>query len=157
MLSVVRAIDKLREQMKANSLTASTIGVVDIVVSNITATASTDLKLIGVTGKDIIAKLTDAAGARKVLIKDSGDVTVASIDSDGVITGSKIKAPLPSASSATGGAPTAAEIEAAFGTAASNGAGFVATYMDTTETTGVEYLVMGNGTTYYTVAGTVAA
>lgn len=41
-------------------------------------------------GEDLTIKLSDAAGARKLLIKDSNDVTLASINSDGVITGTAI-------------------------------------------------------------------
>ena len=44
--------------------------------------------LVSTTGTDFTIKLSDAAGARKLIIQDSAGVTVASIDSDGAITGS---------------------------------------------------------------------
>jgi hypothetical protein len=156
MLGIINAIKEQTQQMKANSLSVSTLGIVDIVVSNITATASTDLKLIGVTGKDIIAKLTDAAGARKFLIKDSGDVTVASIDSDGVITGSKIVGPVPYAHATTGAAPTSAQLVSAFGAAATVGAGFRGVFKDDTASTGKTYLVICDGAAYHTIQATAA-
>lgn len=91
---IAKEIRKLRKQLQQNSLVATTFGVADIVVTNITATTGQHLSLVAVTGKDIIAKLTDASGARKILIKDSADVTVASIDSDGKITGSSFEGDL---------------------------------------------------------------
>lgn len=157
MLSDTKAIEKLIDTIKGNSLVVGALSLTDMVVTNITATASQNLTLIGVTGKDIIVKLTDAAGARKFLIKDSADATVASIDSDGNIIANMVTAKGPYASSATDGAPTAAECVAAFGAAATVGAGFRAQYKDTTASTGVLYDVMCDGTDYYVVAGTKAA
>lgn len=57
-----------------------------ITTNSITPEASTDLSINGVTGKDIKIILTDASGARKLKIIDSGAAEVASIDSNGLIT-----------------------------------------------------------------------
>lgn len=65
-----------------------------LVVIPITPEAGEDLVLSGVTGKDIKLKLTDAAGARKILVYDSGNVAVANIDSDGKITAVEFIGPL---------------------------------------------------------------
>lgn len=87
MVGIAKSLERIADRLTRNTLLASTFGVVDIVVTNITATTGQHLSLVAVTGKDIIMKLTDASGARKFLIKDSADATVASIDSDGNITG----------------------------------------------------------------------
>lgn len=57
-----------------------------ITTNSITPEAATDLSINGVTGKDIKIILTDASGARKLKIIDSGAVEVATIDSNGVVT-----------------------------------------------------------------------
>ncbi|MDP3058273.1 MAG: hypothetical protein Q8N36_02315, partial [bacterium] len=85
--SIRQSLNIIADHVLANSLLVSTFGVTDIIVTNITATAAQHLTILGVTGKDIIVKLTDASGARKLLIKDSADATVASIDSDGKFIG----------------------------------------------------------------------
>lgn len=59
----------------------------NMIVESVTAATGVDLELNTVTGKDMVINLIDNAGARKVLILDSDAATVASIDSNGVITG----------------------------------------------------------------------
>lgn len=54
-------------------------------VGNTLTDSTGPLRLTASAGNDIILKLSDAAGARKVLFKDSGDVTVASLNSDGLL------------------------------------------------------------------------
>lgn len=123
---------------------------------SVTAATGTDLVLNGVTGKDVIVKLTDAAGARKLIVKDSADAVVASIDSDGNVIATKVTAKGPYAESATAGAPSAATLISAFGAVATVGAGFRAQYKDTTASTGVLYDVGCDGTNYWTIAATKA-
>lgn len=55
--------------------------------TSITATSGQHLAINGATGKDIKFNLTDAAGARKIIVYDSGEAAVFSIDSDGTVTG----------------------------------------------------------------------
>lgn len=103
--SIRQSLNIIANHFLANSLVATSLAISDVVVTNITATASQNLTILGVTGKDILVKLTDANGARKFLIKDSADETVASIDSNGVITATSIVGPLTgdSAGTHTGG------------------------------------------------------
>lgn len=56
------------------------------VLNTINAATGQHLAINGVTGKDIKFKVTDNAGARKVIFLDSDDSEVATIDSNGVIT-----------------------------------------------------------------------
>ncbi len=151
--SMRQSLNIIADHLLENSLVASTLGVTDVVVTNITATASQHLTILGVTGKDIIMKLTDAAGARKVLIKDSADDTVASIDSDGIGTFTKVVAPIPTASGDIEGAPTNAECVAAFGAAAIGKQGI---YVDTHES-GKTYLCIASATAYSVLEATAAA
>ncbi len=51
-----------------------------------TAAAGTDLLITAPVGQDIIMKMGDAAAANKVSFTDTGDVEVASIDSNGALT-----------------------------------------------------------------------
>lgn len=88
MLSVVKAIKKLIEQMQENSLAVGVISFTEAIVSTITATTGSDLTIAGATGKDIKLTLTDANGARAVIVYDSGAVAVCEIDSNGQITAS---------------------------------------------------------------------
>lgn len=125
-------------------------------VGDVTAATGTDLVLTGVTGKDIVVKLTDAAGARKLIIKDSADATVASIDSDGVVTASKLVGPVPYAHATTGAAPTSAQLISAFGAAATVGSGFRGIFKDDTASTGKTYLVICDGAAYHTIEGAAA-
>lgn len=60
----------------------------------ITAPAATDLEIKARANYDIIMTTGDTSGAKKVLIKDSGAVEVASIDSNGVITGTVVNTPI---------------------------------------------------------------
>lgn len=150
-----RMRDDLQAAMK-RTVTANSFSVDDLVTGVITALTGEDLELQGVTGKDIVLKLTDASGARSVKVLDSADATVASIDSDGNIIATKITAKVPYAESATGGVPSAATLIAAFGAAATVGAGFKAQYKDTTASTGVLYDVGCDGTNYWVTAKTKA-
>lgn len=59
----------------------------DLILESLTAADTKDLELVAASGKDVLITLPDNAGARKVLIIDSDAATVASIDSNGVITG----------------------------------------------------------------------
>lgn len=179
--SIRQSVSIIADHFLANSLVASSLAITDVVVTNITATASQHLTIVAVTGKDIIAKLTDANGARKVLFKDSADETVASIDSNGVITGSSIVGPLtgnstgthtgPVAGDVTGdltgvlnnhetgdttGAPTNAELITAFGAVAEVANGIVGSFTDT-HASGKTYIVINNGTAYDVVESTAAA
>lgn len=86
---MLNALKDLLRFMKKNTLAVGIISFTEAIVTTITATASQHLTIAGATGKDIIFTLTDAAGARKVIIKDSGGVTVVSFDSDGNVTGTK--------------------------------------------------------------------
>jgi hypothetical protein len=62
------------------------------VVNTLNAAASTHLAINGVTGKDVKVKLTDASGSRKLIILDSSDAEVATIDSNGDIVATSITA-----------------------------------------------------------------
>ncbi|MDI9434520.1 MAG: hypothetical protein QM396_00760 [Euryarchaeota archaeon] len=85
MLSVVKAIKALIKQMEKNSLSVGVISFGEAVVEKITAATGKDLLINPATGKDVKINLTDAAGARKVIIYDSGETAVVEIDSDGEI------------------------------------------------------------------------
>lgn len=165
MVGIAKSLERIATALTKNTLLASTFGVVDLVVTNVTATTGQHLSLVAVTGKDIIAKLTDASGARKFLIKDSGDNTVASIDSDGKITGTSFIGPVSGnltgvltnhKTGETTGAPTNAELIAAFGAVASVANGIVGTFTDTAAS-GKTYIVINNGTAYTVVESAAAA
>lgn len=81
----------------ATVLTIDSNGVitgVQAVVNTINAAASTDLAINGVTGKDIKVKLTDASGSRKLIVLDSADAEVCTIDSNGNIVAAGITSTL---------------------------------------------------------------
>ncbi len=120
---------------------------------NIAATAASHLTIAnGAADKNIVINLGDDAAATKVSITDGGDAEVASIDSNGVIDGATMLAPLDYAEAETTGAPTNAECVSAFGAAASVGAGFVGVLQDTAAE-GVSYLCVSNGTNYDVFTG----
>jgi hypothetical protein len=56
------------------------------ILNTINAATGQHLAINGVTGKDIKFKLTDNAGARKLILLDSDDAEVVTIDSNGVLT-----------------------------------------------------------------------
>lgn len=133
------------------------LNVSELEADTVQAPAGEDLTIQGRTGKDIILKLPDAAGARKVIIKDSADETVGSIDSNGVFTASQFVGPVPYAHSDTDGAPTNAELISAFGAVATVGAGFRGVFKDDHAVTGKRYLIICDGAAYYTIEATAAA
>lgn len=71
---------------KRMSFEGGIINLDDMAINTITPEAAKDLVLQGVTGKDILVNLTDAAGARKLKVIDSGTSEVFSIDSNGLAT-----------------------------------------------------------------------
>lgn len=85
-VSAAHEIKQLRESLEARDLLANSLSMDALVAATITAIAGRDIQINGVTGKDIKFKLTDAAGARKIIILDSADAEVGSIDSNGVFT-----------------------------------------------------------------------
>jgi len=124
---------------------------------NVAATSASHLSVTNAAAdKNIVFKLGDAAGATKISFTDSADAEVASIDSNGVVDGSKITAPLTYAEAETTGAPTNAECVSAFGAAATVGAGFVGVLQDTAAN-GVSYLCVSNGTNYDVFTGVAGA
>lgn len=125
-------------------------------INSITPDTGNHLDLNAVASKDLRLYLSDNAGARKLLIYDSDDALVASIDSNGVIDGSKMTAPLTYAEAETSGAPTNAECVSAFGAAATVGAGFIGVLQDTAAE-GVSYLCVSNGTNYDVFTGVAGA
>lgn len=122
------------------------ISVSEMETDTIQAPAGEDLVIQGRTSKDIIAKLGDASGAKKLIIKDSANAEQVSIDSDGLIIAKKLKGNLPIATVA--GAPTEARCISAFGAIADN-AGLEATYIDSTAETGSTYRITCDGVKYY--------
>lgn len=124
---------------------------------NVAATSASHLSVTNAAAdKNIVFKLGDAAAATKISFTDSANSEVASIDSNGVIDGSKMTAPLDYAEAETTGAPTNAECASAFGAAASVGAGFVGVLQDTAAQ-GVSYLCVSNGTNYDVFTGVAGA
>lgn len=124
--------------------------------TTITAATGEDLSLIADSDEDVIVKMGDAAGANKVLFKDSANALQASIDSNGVFDAVTSTAPMTYATSDTSGAPTNAECVSAFGAAADVGAGFIGVYQDS-HAGGVSYLCVSNGTDYDIFTGVAAA
>jgi hypothetical protein len=78
-------MEELIEAFKENSLAVGVLSFTEAIVTNITATTGSDLTIAGATGKDIKFTLTDANGARKVIVYDSGAVAVLDIDSNGKV------------------------------------------------------------------------
>lgn len=159
------------------------INLIDLVCETITASEGKDLEVYNATGKDVVITFTDAAGARKLLIVDSDAQTVGYWDSngkiyaagglEGALTGNVTgnltgnvtgnvtgningQCRTTYAHSDTDGAPTNAECIAAFGAAATVGAGFIGIYKDD-HASGKEYVCVSNGTTYSVSELTAAA
>jgi hypothetical protein len=166
MLSVVKAIKALIKQMEKNSLSVGVISFGEAVVEKITAATGKDLLINPATGKDVKIKLTDAAGARKVIIYDSGETAVVEIDSDGEIkavsftgavigdvtgnltgdvTGNLTGDLAVYAEAETTGAPTQAELVTEFGAANTHEPGIVGVFDDSA---GESYIVATDGTSY---------
>ena len=124
--------------------------------STITAATGSDLSLIADGDEDVIVKMGDAAGANKVLFKDSANALQASIDSNGVFDAVTSTAPMSYATTDTDGAPTNAECVSAFGAAAAVGAGFIGVYQDS-HASGKSYVCVSNGATYSVAELTAAA
>lgn len=158
MLSVVKAIKALIKQMEKNSLSVGVISFGEAVVEKITAATGKDLLINPATGKDVKINLTDAAGARKVIIYDSGETAVVEIDSDGKIkavsftgdvigdvTGNLTGDLAVYAEAETTGAPTQAELVTEFGAANTHEPGIVGVFDDSA---GESYIVATDGTSY---------
>ena len=158
MLSVVKAIKALIKQMEKNSLSVGVISFGEAVVEKITAATGKDLLINPATGKDVKINLTDAAGARKVIIYDSGETAVVEIDSDGKIkavsftgavigdvTGNLTGDLAVYAKAETTGAPTQAELVTEFGAANTHEPGIVGVFDDSA---GESYIVATDGTSY---------
>ena len=158
MLSVVKAIKALIKQMEKNSLSVGVISFGEAVVEKITAATGKDLLINPATGKDVKINLTDAAGARKVIIYDSGETAVVEIDSDGKIkavsftgavigdvTGNLTGDLAVYAEAKTTGAPTQAHLVTEFGAANTHEPGIVGVFDDSA---GVSYIVATDGTSY---------
>lgn len=158
MLSVVKAIKALIKQMEKNSLSVGVISFGEAVVEKITAATGKDLLINPATGKDVKINLTDAAGARKVIIYDSGETAVVEIDSDGKIkavsftgdvigdvTGNLTGDLAVYAEAETTGAPTQADLVTEFGAANTHEPGIVGVFDDSA---GESYIVATDGTSY---------
>jgi len=72
--------------MGKNTLGVGVISFTEAIVEKITAQTGSDLGVYPATGKDVKFFLTDAAGARKLIIYDSGTVAVFDVDSNGKVT-----------------------------------------------------------------------
>lgn len=158
MLSLVKAIKALIKQMEKNSLAVGVISFGEAVVEKITAATGKDLLINPATGKDVKINLTDAAGARKVIIYDSGESAVVEIDSDGKIkavsftgdvigdvTGNLTGDLAVYAEAETTGAPTQADLVTEFGAANTHEPGIVGVFDDSA---GESYIVATDGTSY---------
>lgn len=158
MLSVVKAIKALIKQMEKNSLSVGVISFGEAVVEKITAATGKDLLITPATGKDVKINLTDAVGARKVIIYDSGETAVVEIDSDGKIkavsftgdvigdvTGNLTGDLAVYAEAETTGAPTQADLVTEFGAANTHEPGIVGVFDDSA---GESYIVATDGTSY---------
>lgn len=144
-MSQERILQKILTAIEAQVIQMSgNIGAISF-IGNLTQTAA-DLLITAVAGKDIIFKLGDHAGAKKIKVTDDADALVASIDSDGTITGVKLIGNLPIATAAA--APESAGMINAFGAIATK-AGFVGVYIDSTAETGATYLITCDGVAYY--------
>lgn len=155
-IGIVTAIQRLGDAITSNSLAVGVISFTEAIVEKITAASGKDLEIYLATGKDGKIIMTDTAGARDLGIINSSEVKVISMDSAGTIKAKKIVAPISYATAATDGAPTNAECISAFGAAATVGAGFIGVLQDT-ETDGVSYLCVSNGTNYDVITGAAAA
>lgn len=127
------------------------------VIGDLAAASASHLTIAnGAADKNVVINLGDNAAATKISVTDSDDAEVASIDSNGVIDGSAMIAPLKYAAVETTGAPTNAECVSAFGAAATVGAGFIGVLQDSAAE-GVSYLCVSNGTNYDVFTGVAAA
>lgn len=136
-------------KIDSNGLITSTAGLAGPVTGDVTGNltkGSTDLTITAASAKDVIVKLGDADGAKKLIIKDSANAERASIDSDGTLTVVKIVGNNPIATAAA--APSKAGMISAFGAVAGK-AGLKATYIDSTAETGSTYAITCDGTEYY--------
>jgi hypothetical protein len=93
-LSAPAEIKRLKEAIEANTLLVGNIGMTTLTTTNITATSGQDLTMANATGKDLIVTFSDAVGGRKLIFKDSGGEEIASLDSNGVFTGSIVNTPI---------------------------------------------------------------
>jgi hypothetical protein len=73
-------------------------------IGSLTAATGADLTIQAATGKEIKMLLTDAAGARKFEVLDSGSAVVFSVDSDGNVTATTVAAAFTGNLTATTGA-----------------------------------------------------
>lgn len=133
-------------------------GVVAPITGNLTQ-AGANLLITAVAAKDIVVKLGDAIGAKKLIITDSADATVASIDSNGkIIAGADATGGVTTnfgTKALSGTAPTNAEMITAFGAVASN-AGAVGVYEDSSGGDKV-YACVCNGVRWYAVEAASSA
>ena len=79
-------LKQLIDILEARDLAVNTLGVTTLQIKDVEALTNQDMTLKGATGKDVKITLTDAAGARKVIIYDSAAEPVVEIDSNGQIT-----------------------------------------------------------------------
>lgn len=121
------------------------------VIGDLTPTA--DLAITAASAKDVIVKLGDAVGAKKLIVKDSANAEQGSLNSDGLLTVKNIVGNLKFGTADTSGAPTAAEMASAFG-AVTGQAGAVGVFLDS-GAEGKTYLCICDGVAWHTIEGTV--
>jgi len=145
-------------KIDSNGLVTSAAGlagpVTGALIGNITPSGA-DVSIVAASGKDVIAKLGDAEGAKKLIIKDSANAEQASINSDGLLTAKSIAGNMLFATSDTNGAPTNNEMISAFG-AVANAAGAIGVYLDS-HASGKTYFCICDGVKWHTIEATVGA
>lgn len=156
---VTKALQAIAAALTDSRLALGSIAATDF-IGNLTATSGANLLISAVTGKDIVLKLTDANGARKLSLTDSADAEQFKVDSNGNVTATKFTGAIvgthPYAHTSTSGAPTSAECISAFGAVATVGAGFIGVYKDDA-TDGKTYFVICDGAAYHTLEATAGA
>jgi hypothetical protein len=148
-VSVHDSADAEVGSIDSNGVFTSAGGFVGALTGNVTGDVtkgSTDLAITAASAKDIIVKMGDASGAKKVSFIDSADAEQASLDSDGLFTAKKLKGNLPIATAAA--APSEAGMISAFGAIAAS-AGLLGVYIDSTAEAGSTYLITCDGVKYY--------
>lgn len=154
--------DALVCKIDSNGVVTTATGLAGPVTGNVTGNlignitpSGADVTVTAASAKDVIVKLGDASGAKKLLIKDSANAEQASIDSDGLLTAKSIAGNLKFGTAETSGAPTNTEMIAAFGAVAAQ-AGAVGVFLDSAAA-GKTYLCICDGVKWFTIEGTAGA
>jgi len=144
--------------INSDGLLTANGGVVGNLTGNVSSSGA-NLTLTADTNRSIVLKVGDKIGSQKVLVKDTDDVTVASIDSDGaVVSEASVYGKTGVRTAYNSGnyeVPTNAECVSAFGAANTVGSGFIGVINDTGNSK--VYIAVSNGSAYFLSECTAAA